>query len=871
LGSKIDNGEFLKYSLSSNVWAVTDKKGTVYKFGTNAAERQDDPNDSTHVYKWMLQEVRDTNNNYIKYEYSKDGGQIYPYKITYTGNNTTDGIFVIEFLKNSRSDVIKSYKTGFLITTSYKIYEIQAKINGTWARKYALAYANADNGRRVVLNTITESGQDESSNVVALPVVDYDYQTTMSNSSWTSGSITYPADLTQSIVVDANGDGYPDVMRSWSSQGTDYKTTYLNNGDGTFTSNSNYAPPTIFYLSTINGNQDQGVRAVDVNGDGLVDLVLANESSTTTWLNNGNGWTTSSTWNSPMPFTNRNSPTDGASTAELADVNGDGLVDIIRAYWNGTFNSDVYLNNGAGWTRNSNWSIPSGITSSLRKGVIIADVNNDGLADILQSYCNGPGCTVVRSAYINNGSNGWTSDSNWLPPSSYTFYTESGTDPGIRLVDYNSDGLPDFIQRIDYTNGSHLITNYYNNGNGWTSGTSIWDSQLPFSTNSTGDMGTRIADINGDGMPDTIRTSYSGGPMISETYFNNKKTADALSRINYPEGGYTDITYKATPKYLSGSTILNPKLPIALNTVETITNNDGLGTSDSITYKYESGEYYFNNSFDRRLAGFNKISITDANGNIKKNYYHQGDSTDSSNGEYSDDISKLGKIYRAEVSNSSGNIYSKTINKWDKYDLGNSRNFVKLIQKIEMSHDGGSNHKDKAETYTYNNTYGNLTQKVELGEVTGADAGTYTDTGTDDFTTDYAYASNTTPYIMALLDDVTVTDHSSTKVKEDKYYYDAQSLGTVNIGNQTKHEMWKVSTTYINTQKTFDGTYGLVTVDTDLRGKTTSYSYDTYHLYPTAVTNALSQQTNYTYDYSFGKLNKKLILTLEYFNGSTMV
>ena len=32
-GSKIDNGEFLTYSLASNVWTVKDKKGTVYKFG----------------------------------------------------------------------------------------------------------------------------------------------------------------------------------------------------------------------------------------------------------------------------------------------------------------------------------------------------------------------------------------------------------------------------------------------------------------------------------------------------------------------------------------------------------------------------------------------------------------------------------------------------------------------------------------------------------------------------------------------------------------------------------------------------------------------------------------------------------------------
>src|SRR6185369_10289844 len=35
-GSRVDNGEFLTYTLASSVWTVKDKNGTVYKFGTNA-------------------------------------------------------------------------------------------------------------------------------------------------------------------------------------------------------------------------------------------------------------------------------------------------------------------------------------------------------------------------------------------------------------------------------------------------------------------------------------------------------------------------------------------------------------------------------------------------------------------------------------------------------------------------------------------------------------------------------------------------------------------------------------------------------------------------------------------------------------------
>ena len=80
-------------------WQVTDKFGTVYTFGAASTTRQHKANQATTTFKWMLQEVRDLNDNYISYEYFKDNGQIYPYKITYTGSGSTDGIYEVEFAR----------------------------------------------------------------------------------------------------------------------------------------------------------------------------------------------------------------------------------------------------------------------------------------------------------------------------------------------------------------------------------------------------------------------------------------------------------------------------------------------------------------------------------------------------------------------------------------------------------------------------------------------------------------------------------------------------------------------------------------------------------------------------------------------------
>ena len=49
-----------------------------------------------------------------------------------------------------------------------------------------------------------------------------------------------------------------------------------------------------------------------------------------------------------------------------------------------------------------------------------------------------------------------------------------------------------------------------------------------------------------------------------------------------------------------------------------------------------------------------------------------------------------------------------------------------------------------------------------------------------------------------------------------------------------------------------------MTSETDPRGKSSSYSYDVYNLYPATTTNPLSQTIRYIYDYSLGK-SKQII------------
>ncbi len=509
----------------------------------------------------------------------------------------------------------------------------------------------------------------------------------------------------------------------------------------------------------------------------------------------------------------------------------------------------MYINSGTNWVYDSSWTVPMYFNNVYAKdvGTALVDINGDGLADILWSDQS----SSSNAVYINTGT-GWVQDTTWGTIPQYI--TVSGNkDAGTRFTDVNSDGLMDILYSRYWSGGVYDKHAYINTGKGWTENTGITIPAV-FAGYLNEDWGYRITDAKGGNLSDIIRSHHTAPSTdVKEVYFKNTARADLLSRVTYPAGGKTDITYKTSTQYLSGGSLLNPALPFTLDTVYQVATDDNAGTVTTDTYTYENGTYYFSSPTERRFAGFGVITKTDSEGNKIKTYYHQGNATDSSHGEYSDDASKIGKVYRTEMTNSSGNIYQKVVNKYDKYNLGTGRDFVKLVRSTVLTYDGDSDHKDTSTEYTYDNTYGNVTTKTMWGEVNASDDGSFTDTSSDKSTETVSYTTNTTDYIVGLPYQDTTVDQSSNKVSETKIYYDTQSLGTVTDGNPTKIEQWTTGSTYVSTQNAYNTTYGLVTSSTDPRGKVTSYSYDSYYLYPASITDALSHSVSYTYDYSLGK------------------
>jgi len=250
---------------------------------------------------------------------------------------------------------------------------------------------------------------------------------------------------------------------------------------------------------------DSGARIADVNGDGLPDIIRGQfQNYFDAYLNTGSGWSQSTVWVPPLAFATSTGLDTGT---RIVDVNGDGLPEVIRSQ--DGWGQKAYRNTGTGWVQDNTWippvAVPFASNLGTDLGTRIVDVDGDGLQDIIRNQV-GWG----QTAYRNMGA-GWVLDNTWLPPVSVPFASSTGTDLGTRIVDVNGDGLPDIIR--SQVSWGQLA--YRNTGSGWVQdNTWLPPVAVPFVSSTGTDLGTRIVDVNGDGLPDIIRSQTGWGAVV---------------------------------------------------------------------------------------------------------------------------------------------------------------------------------------------------------------------------------------------------------------------------------------------------------------------------------------------------------------------
>ena len=258
---------------------------------------------------------------------------------------------------------------------------------------------------------------------------------------------------------------------------------------------------------------------IDVNGDGMADIIGFDRSSVKVSLSTGDnsclngraGFSPAQAWTYRGAFSGNLGWLDGHRyPRHIADFNGDGLPDIIG---HGYANTYISLNNrGAsfegGWIYTStfasrNFRFREGSSGSKS---LIGDVNGDGRADIVvlrfsESNCNIFGNNCRDFAYrlyfaLSEGDRlgALVRTSVVLP------YISKSHRHNFFLVDVNGDGKDDFVFA-----GSRGLFVALSTGVGFAD-PELWIESFGINTNYSTNSRFKltVADVNGDGLPDVI-------------------------------------------------------------------------------------------------------------------------------------------------------------------------------------------------------------------------------------------------------------------------------------------------------------------------------------------------------------------------------
>ncbi|GAA4038977.1 hypothetical protein GCM10022409_25800 [Hymenobacter glaciei] len=367
-------------------------------------------------------------------------------------------------------------------------------------------------------------------------------------STYPTGPFSRPSGV---ALADVNSDGRLDIVTA--NYNTDDIGVLLGQAGGGFAAVSTYPAGS--------SSAPYSVAVADVNGDGRPDIATANGGSSTAGVllgQAGGGFAAVSTY--PVGAGSR--PTSVA----LADVSGDGRLDIVTANYTSDNIGVLHGQAGGGFAAVSTYSTGA---STLPTDVAVADVNSDGRLDIVTanyypSTYNGGGSTV--GVLLGQSGGGFATVS--------TYPTGAGTEPyGVAVADLNGDGKPDIVTANYVSDDVGVLLNTTAAAAAPTL-TSVNPASGPVGTSVTL-TGTNLTGPVGVSFNGTAATTFAGVNSTTVTATVPTGTTTGLVTVTTPSGTSNGVTFTLTSPpptdlVVSTGTLASPT-PIPAGTYNTIT------------------------------------------------------------------------------------------------------------------------------------------------------------------------------------------------------------------------------------------------------------------------------------------------------------
>lgn len=638
------------------------------------------------------------------------------------------------------------------------------------------------------------------------------------------------------------------------------------------------------------------IDTFDITGDGRVDYVVARDANQPWRVYPGERkadgtWGFSTTpihWPAPDRFIRR--VKDGHTYRDTIDVNGDGLpdlVDVAGGEWT------VWLNHGLGFEEQPLPAFPSptesihhntGGSNGVNKH-LLADFDGDGLADMLvhQNANAAAACMFTGQAthhhdclllYRNTGQ-GFAAEPQVIPlPLWATGLTvQNGGDVTADLLDVNGDGLPDWVERSP---GGEVWRVLLNLGGTLESvgyaaaaphgaiATNVWPGGMgPLRKTSNSRTQIDMVDLNGDGFLDRVVAGSTTWHVQLNALMQKPRL---LWMMENGLGGTNTVVYEPSTRYDHTGGDGQPDMPFVSWVVAATRLNDGLCSPPTGANVFDRGEnpcidqghelLSFHDYQDGRLAveyeygaggepiaiidrgfnGFRRVTRSDIDGNETVTVFGQGPLV-------------RGRVLdlRYFAGNAeTGSLIRYEVNQWASRPAASGRDQIWLERNARFTFDlGGQPHYVVADNHSVDE-FGNVLHTSQWGNRLPR-VDTYSEYATP-FGSNQAFPRNRPWSIL--------TQSAGSTLDYRQFFYDGAPLGTLSAGNATAIRAWlDTESRWLTTAHAYDA-YGNLTLVRNPRGAETTISYDDSsgtHLYPTIETNAVGHQTATVMDYNHGK------------------